>query len=74
EQREIEILTPYMPKQLHDEAVVAIVQKALESVGATSMKEMGKIMARVKKELSGRTYFSIVSAFVISNLALRLKL
>ncbi|MDE4940384.1 GatB/YqeY domain-containing protein, partial [Francisella tularensis subsp. holarctica] len=45
EKREIEILTKYMPKQLNDEDVVAIVQKAIESVGATSMKEMGKIMA-----------------------------
>lgn len=51
EKREIEILTQYMPKQLSDEEVVAIVQKAIESVGATSMKEMGKIMASVKKNL-----------------------
>lgn len=51
EKREIEILTQYMPKQLNDEEVVAIVQKAIESVGATSMKEMGKIMASVKKNL-----------------------
>lgn len=51
EKREIEILTQYMPKQLSDEEVVAIVQKAIESVGATSMKEIGKIMASVKKNL-----------------------
>ncbi|MDE5009030.1 GatB/YqeY domain-containing protein, partial [Francisella tularensis] len=38
-------------------------------VGATSMKEMGKIMASVKKELAGRTYMSKVSAIVKSNLA-----
>ncbi|ABK89803.1 MULTISPECIES: GatB/YqeY domain-containing protein [Francisella] len=69
EKREIEILTQYMPKQLSDEEVVAIVQKAIESVGATSMKEMGKIMASVKKELAGRTDMSKVSAIVKSNLA-----
>ncbi|MWY09999.1 GatB/YqeY domain-containing protein [Francisella tularensis] len=69
EKREIEILTQYMPKQLNDEEVVAIVQKAIESVGATSMKEMGKIMASVKKELAGRTDMSKVSAIVKSNLA-----
>ena len=68
EKREIEILTQYMPKQLNDEEVVAIVQKAIESVGATSMKEMGKIMASVKKELAGRTDMSKVSAIVKSNL------
>ena len=69
EKREIEILTQYMPKQLNDEEVVAIVQKVIESVGATSIKEMGKIMASVKKELAGRTDMSKVSAIVKSNLA-----
>ncbi|AJI55238.1 yqey-like family protein [Francisella philomiragia] len=69
EKKEIEILTKYMPKQLSDEEVVTIVQKAIESVGATSMKEMGKIMASVKKELAGRTDMSKVSAIVKSNLA-----
>ncbi|MFV9972999.1 MAG: GatB/YqeY domain-containing protein [Francisella endosymbiont of Hyalomma asiaticum] len=69
EKREIEILTQYMPKQLNDKEVVTIVQKAIESVGATSIKEMGKIMASVKKELAGRTDMSKVSAIVKSNLA-----
>ncbi|MEY8765531.1 MULTISPECIES: GatB/YqeY domain-containing protein [Francisella] len=69
EKKEIEILTKYMPKQLSDEEVVTIVQKAIESVGATSMKEMGKIMASVKKELAGRTDMSKVSAIVKSNLS-----
>ncbi|ASG68026.1 glutamyl-tRNA amidotransferase [Francisella halioticida] len=68
EKKEIEVLTQYMPKQLSDEEVVTIVQKAIESVGATSMKEMGKIMANVKKELAGRTDMSKVSAIVKSNL------
>ncbi|BCD90414.1 aspartyl-tRNA amidotransferase subunit B [Francisella halioticida] len=68
EKKEIEVLTQYMPKQLSDEEVVTIVQKAIESVGATSMKEMGKIMANVKKELAGRIDMSKVSAIVKSNL------
>ena len=68
EKNEIEILIKYMPKQLSDEEVVAIVQKAIESVGATTMKEMGKIMACVKNELAGKTDMSKVSAIVKSNL------
>ena len=44
-----------MPKQLSDEEVVAIVQKAIEDVIATSTKEMGKMMVNAKKELAGRT-------------------
>ncbi|MDE5010882.1 GatB/YqeY domain-containing protein, partial [Francisella tularensis] len=69
EKREIEILTQYMPKQLNDEEVVEIVHKAIESVGATSMKEMGKIMASVKKEHAGRTDISKVSAIVKSKIS-----
>ena len=68
EKNEIEILVKYMPKQLSDEEVVAIVQKAIESKGATSIKEMGKIMASVKSELAGKTDMSKVSAIVKSNL------
>jgi uncharacterized protein YqeY len=68
EKNEIDILIRYMPKQLSDEEVVAIVQKAIESVGATTMKEMGKIMASVKSELAGKTDMSKVSAIVKSNL------
>ena len=68
EKNEIEILIKYMPKQLTDEEVVAIVQKAIESVGATTMKEMGKIMASVKSELAGKTDMSKVSAIVKLNL------
>lgn len=68
EKSEIEILTKYMPKQLSDDEVIEIVQKAIESAGATSMKEMGKVMAAVKNELAGRTDMSKVSAIVKSNL------
>ena len=68
EKNEIGILVKYMPKQLSDEEVVAIVQKAIESAGATSMKEMGKIMASIKVELAGKTDMSKVSAIVKSNL------
>ncbi|MFT4693803.1 MAG: hypothetical protein ACI8TE_000696 [Francisella sp.] len=68
EKNEIDILIRYMPKQLSDEEVVAIVQKAIESVGATTMKEIGKIMASVKSELAGKTDMSKVSAIVKSNL------
>lgn len=69
EKKEMDILVKYMPKQLSDEEVVAIVEKAIEAVGATSMKEMGKIMASVKSELAGKTDMSKVNAIVKSNLA-----
>jgi hypothetical protein len=69
EQSEIEILTKYMPKQLSDDEVVIIVQKAIESVGTASMKDMGKIMALIKEKISGRSDMGKVSAIVKSNLS-----
>ena len=69
EKNEIAILIKYMPKQLSDAEVITIVQKAIESVGATTMKEIGKIMASIKNELAGKTDMSKVSAIVKSNLA-----
>ncbi|APC96602.1 GatB/YqeY domain-containing protein [Francisella frigiditurris] len=69
EKKEIEILEEYMPKQLTDDEVVIIIQKAIESVGASSIKEMGKIMALIKKEIAGRTDMGKVSAIVKSNLS-----
>ena len=69
EKNEIEILTKYMPKQLNDDEVVEIVQKAIDTIGATSMKDMGKIMASVKQQLAGKTDMSKVSAIVKSSLS-----
>ena len=69
EKNEIEILTKYMPKQLNDDEVVEIVQRAIDTIGATSMKDMGKIMASVKQQLAGKTDMSKVSAIVKSSLS-----
>lgn len=51
---EIAILEDYLPAQLTNDEVVAIIKNAVEKLGATSMKDMGKVMAAVKQELSGR--------------------
>ncbi len=51
---EIEILMAYLPAQLSEEEVVAIIQEGITAVGATSVKDMGKVMAAVKDQLSGK--------------------
>lgn len=51
---ELEILEDYLPKQLTDEELTDIVKKAVEETGATSMKDMGKIMKVVMPEIAGR--------------------
>ncbi len=52
---EIEILMGYMPAQLTEDEVVAIIQAGIEASGATTMKDMGKVMALVKDQLNGKS-------------------
>ncbi|MCK8058105.1 MULTISPECIES: GatB/YqeY domain-containing protein [unclassified Fusibacter] len=52
---EIEVLMAYMPEQLSEEEVIAIIKAGIASTGATSMKEMGKVMGAVKDQLNGRS-------------------
>lgn len=52
--REIEVLTGYLPSQLTQEELDGIVKEAIERLGATSMKDMGKIMADVMPKITGR--------------------
>ncbi len=44
----------YLPKQLNDEELLTNVKSIIEKVGATSMKDMGKVMGLASKELAGR--------------------
>ena len=53
-QKEIDILKLYLPKQLSDEELEVAVKSIIEKVGATSMKDMGKVMGVASKELSGK--------------------
>ncbi|HEY1274224.1 MAG TPA: GatB/YqeY domain-containing protein [Thermoleophilaceae bacterium] len=64
EEREAEIITSYMPEQLSDEELDAIVGDAVAESGATSPKEMGKVMAAVMPKVKGRADGKRVSALV----------
>lgn len=52
--REMELLMEYLPAQLTHEELEAIVKEAVEAVGATSVKDMGKVMAAVMPKTKGR--------------------
>lgn len=54
EKREIEILSAYLPQQLSEEELREIVQQAIADTGATSKKEMGKVMGAVLPKVKGR--------------------
>ena len=52
--REMEILMEYLPPQLTEDELKAIVKEAVESTGASSVKDMGKVMAAVMPKTKGR--------------------
>ena len=54
EREEMEIIQTYMPKQLSDDDTKAAIQGIIAAVGATSVKDMGKVMAELKAKFSGQ--------------------
>jgi len=59
---EIALLQAYLPAQLSDAEVDALIQEAIASTGASSMKDMGKVMGAVKAKAAGRADMGAVSA------------
>lgn len=53
EQNQIDVFSLYLPKQLTDEELEAVVKSIIDEVGATSMKDMGKIMNPAKEKVGG---------------------
>lgn len=66
---EIGIIENYMPAQMSETDIVQFVNKAIEAVGASGPQDMGKIMAYIKKEASGRIDMGVVSQKVKERLA-----
>ena len=67
--KEIETLLAYLPKQLTREELEVIVADAISEVGATSMKDMGKIMAAVMPKTRGRADGKMINAIVKEKLS-----
>lgn len=62
--KEIEILLEYLPQQLTEEEIRKIVDDAVREVGATSIKDMGKIMAAIMPKTKGRADGKLVNVIV----------
>ena len=66
---EAQVIEEYLPKQLTDEELTAALKEIIARVGATSAKEMGKVMGVASKELAGRAEGRAISARVKELLA-----
>ena len=64
EEAEIKIIETFLPKQLNEEETKKICKETIDSLGASNIKDMGKIMGSLKKKYSDSIDFSKVNAIV----------
>ena len=63
-EKEIDVLKEYMPEEMSEEEVINIINEAISSTGASSIKEMGKVMREVTPKVSGRFDMGRVSSII----------
>ncbi|MCA1058004.1 GatB/YqeY domain-containing protein [Rossellomorea aquimaris] len=68
-QTELTYVEIYMPKQLSEEEVSAIVQQTVAEVGATSKADMGKVMGAIMPKLKGKADGALVNKLVLQHLS-----
>ena len=71
EERELAVLEEFMPEPLSEDELEEIIDDAIAEVGATSMRDLGRVMADVMPQVSGRADGSMVSQLVREKLAYR---
>jgi uncharacterized protein len=69
EEYELEVLEDFMPEQLSEEEIEEIIDDVISEVGATSIRDMGRVMAGVMHQVSGRADGSMVNQLVKEKLA-----
>lgn len=69
EAAEVTVIQEYMPAALSEEEVGQLVKQAMDTIGATSMKDMGAVMAQLKPKLQGRADMAKVSQLIKQQLA-----
>jgi uncharacterized protein YqeY len=68
ENAEITLLQTYLPKQLSDAELDALIADALATTGATSIKDMGKVMGIIKGQAQGQADMAVVGAKIKAKL------
>lgn len=64
EKQELEIIKTYLPEQMSKEEVRKIIEETVQEIGATSMQEMGKVLAAVNVKVKGKASSSLVAGLV----------
>ena len=69
EQAELDLILTYLPKQMSEAEITAVVSKAITDTGASTVQDMGKLMAAVKPLVAGKADMGLVSKIVKSKLS-----
>ena len=69
EASEIEIIQQYLPEQLSEDELKSLIDEAISTTGAASMKDMGKVMGTLKPKLAGRADMGLVSRIIKDQLS-----
>lgn len=69
EKKELEIINEFLPKQLSDEEIKKEVASVVQNLGATNMKDLGRVMSEVMKSLKGKADGKKIQMIVRSKLA-----
>jgi uncharacterized protein YqeY len=69
EQAELDVINRYLPKPMSDEELQSAIKAIIERTGATSMKDMGKVMGIASKELAGKADGKLIADTVKSMLS-----
>lgn len=64
EQFEIDIINQFMPQQMSDEELAALINQEISAQGASSMQDMGKVMGALKTKTAGRADAAVMSQLV----------
>ena len=65
---ELDIIQTYLPEQLGEDEITALIDETMAATGATSIKDMGKVMGQLKPKLQGRADMGAVSAMIKAKL------
>lgn len=69
EQYELDLLAPYLPEPLSDDEVAALIRQAVAETGASSIRDMGAVMNKLRGEVQGRADMKTVSSAVKAQLS-----
>jgi len=69
EEQELDVIREFMPSQISEEEIGALIERAIEEVGAASVRDMGKVMKALMPEITGRADGKAVSELVKERLS-----